>query len=138
MKYLLLLLFIACSKGSSLSYSPAIHNPDIDSYVLNFENTFNIEINFEVTLVKTLSANNQEAAAYCYKENGFKRVEILDSTPKYARKSYVFHELGHCALNLNHYDSDFDIMNSHPGYDVLHNPDKYIPKMLYNFDNNIY
>lgn len=118
MKILIALLFLcACGKsGGSIAFVQGFTTTEMDAAVADFEDDFNVAVNFEVVYVDEFSQPHGQAQAYCY-TGGTKRVEVLSEVEHNSEaymKGIVYHELGHCALGLRHYDVDMDIMNTRP------------------------
>lgn len=133
----LFVLFAACSKNQE--FSPGYTTEALTSDVVEFEDTFDVDVHFEVAFVETLTQPQAGAVSKCYKSGLFRRVEILESIDPMRLKLAVFHELGHCQLNLAHFDTVKDIMNSNVRPGVAGNGMHiYIPKMLANFEEGNY
>lgn len=134
MKYLTLLLLVACNKNS-LNLQPVIYSEAINAEVLRFEETFDTDVSIEVVYVDKFSAvvdSNQ--VAICIPN---RRIEIKNGTKGKLLTYLVFHELGHCVLGLNHWDEELDIMNTF----VVFPPSNMalaIEKMFLNYERGIY
>lgn len=125
MKYLttiILLLFVSCGikpqdveKTNELRYKLDTDNSIFDTYQLYFENDYYINtgktidtswirINFDADLEGTTKNG------VCYSFSDGKREITIRETAwnlmsEYSRKHLIYHELGHCALNLEHDDT---------------------------------
>lgn len=114
-KYLLILAGIfACSP--SMHFNPGYSTPELRTQISNFEIDFHTQVKFDVLFVNELSQGALSGASgYCFKSEDFRRVEIrsiFDNPDSLYFNSVLYHELGHCALNLSHYESTIDIMNA--------------------------
>lgn len=88
---------------------PAIISKQLTEYVLDFEQTYNVHIDFDIEL-KSINSDNIVGRCW-HSNNGSRKVEI-DSTyfqqhknDYYSIQQLVFHELGHCYFDLDHNDT---------------------------------
>lgn len=113
--YLFIFLnIVACGQGFEAK-KPAVISEQLAEYVLDFEQTYNAYINFDVELK---SIDNSNAVGKCWRSsNGNRRVEIdsiyfqQHKNDYYSIQQLVFHELGHCYFGLDHNSS---INNGNP------------------------
>lgn len=140
-----LLLLSACGgggAGTSITWVKGYTTDELNSYIKEFEAKFNQKVKFEVLIVKKFSNynSNNNATGECIESDGVKRVEILDSVlgQDVLLRYVTFHELGHCQLNLKHYDVTDDIMNTHINFSVGANLDWYFNKMLTRYKEHVY
>ena len=96
--------------------------------VTSFEEDFGVHIGFEVRWVDTIHSG---FIGVCNVQGSYRQVLMLRS---YKNSIYLnqmlYHELGHCALNLQHDDSERDIMNSSVTPDVNYYWDFYVQQMI--------
>lgn len=109
MKYLLaiiMLLTVNCAKLKVNSQN--FQAPELLPFILEFEKDFGVTVDFPVIIGEI----EPKFAGICYKwSSGARKVTIGRDTYDrhklnyYAVQQLVYHELGHCALNLEHIDS---------------------------------
>lgn len=109
MRYLLAiitLLIVNCSKLKVNDQN--FQAPELLPFILDFEREFGVIIDFPVTIGKI----EPKFAGLCYKwSSGAKKITIAKDiyerhkSDYYAIQQLVYHELGHCALYLDHLDS---------------------------------
>lgn len=111
-------LLVSCGNESNdVDVRYIRHQPyryDVDEEILpyyeSFQNLYGVDIShIPANFVKTPS----ELAGQCFKYADGHREIVLnlrywDVAADYARESLVFHELGHCALNLKHNENLMD------------------------------
>lgn len=136
MKYLILILLTACAGKSGGGYVEGHSSPELEKYIAEFEDTFDVDVNFEVALVPSLSSGSANDGE-CIHPGAFRRVEIKEAKGKKLRL-LVFHELGHCALGIDHWDEEFDVMNTRPNLLVWADIENLIPQMVENYEAGIY
>ncbi len=84
---------------------------EIDRYIHQFEQDFNLKVDFPVFFSDIMIEKEKPGTlAYCINSEEAQYVvlsEYFKNYPKFL-KTIIYHELGHCALNLNHsYDTFF-------------------------------
>lgn len=140
MKYLILFLLVSCGTNkNTMQLSQGYTTQELIDNVEEFEDAFNIDVNFEVVYVDQLSNSNPNSAQ-CLSDGGsFRRVEIKSTITKPSELSLrIYHELGHCALNISHYDDVVDIMNTYPLINPKQMDTIYIPQMIANYEGEVY
>lgn len=138
MKYLLLISGVfACS--SNWHFTQGYTTPQLLATVKHFESDFKTTIRFEVVFTRPLSSmSTPGSSGFCYKSGSFRRVEIDSQySNSIFQDSIVYHELGHCALDLNHYEINQDIMNA-VILITTSTFEKYRITMIDNYFNGIY
>lgn len=127
----LLMLLISCgqSKFGNNRANQRVIDEDLLPLVTQFEDDFGVHIWFEVIVVDSLPHPNW--IGECIINGTYRKVMVLRG---YVDTLYieqiVYHELGHCALNIGHKDDIYDIMNSEVSNKVSTNMDFYIDQML--------
>lgn len=135
LRYLLLFLLLGCTK--EIKWQPGYTTEELDSAIQSFETNFEVDVNFDVLLVKEFSIPQAPGTdGICYNSGWPRRVEILENQP--GLELVVYHELGHCALNIGHYEGPMDIMNSKPSLAITWDFEHYVQQMLSNYKNNLY
>ncbi len=139
MKYILLLILSACAPNYTKGYTTEALN----KLVISFENDFHVPVYFDVVFVKNFTNSNlSDKAAVCYRYglfHEFRKVEILETKQNInVLQPIVYHELGHCALNLAHYPILWDIMNPILSFQVENEFDIYKVQMINNYLNHVY
>lgn len=143
----LILLLSACSGGNGgsslagIQWLEGIKTEKLDGYLADFEEDFATKVNFEVVIVDRFSDGQASSsrAGTCYRSGSFRRVEILQSAADHGYLRYaLYHELGHCQLNLAHYEKTSDIMNAVANFDVIADFDFYIGQMAENYHSHVY
>ena len=86
--------------------------PELEAYVSKFEDEFGVKVRFPVRFY--VAADN--AVASCVRwENGARmvRVDVRRYPPlsDVRKELVVYHELGHCSLNLPHNDEEVEFEN---------------------------
>ena len=141
MKYLLILVLLVGCSTKKQSFAPGRSSPLLEQYIQEFEDDFNIDVNFEVVFVPYFSANlnNPNIIGMCLSNGPFKRVEIIE-TKEFSRSlaAIVWHEIGHCALDISHYEKTYDIMNSKLTDSIIYYFDSYRQQMIENYENGVY
>ncbi len=136
----LLCLLLFCSCGRQNGYSTAY----LRQLIGNFEADFDQSVGYSILFVKQFSkppANPNQVGVCVVSDNIFipRYIEILskiDGAPMLP--VIVYHEMGHCSLNLKHYDKEIDIMNTYIRNEVILNFQFYKDKMISNYNNNVY
>jgi hypothetical protein len=113
-KYLIALLLVACGKSPT-------HHTDVEllQYTEGFYEVFpNAHKNFAIQWTTTNEGIFEKPliVGACDLGNGqplirLHKTRLVGSSTK-RLETIVWHELGHCVLNLNHYDNKLDIMNT--------------------------
>ena len=98
-KYLLLLFMISDARASDI-------HPSLKNYVNKFERELGVTVDFPVRLAKV--RNPQWVGVCITTKDGHKTVHIdpdrTNGLNKTQMEILVYHELGHCALDLDHYN----------------------------------
>lgn len=107
MKYLylalLLMLTTACASGFNTKDIKSI-DPRLEVYVTTFEKIYGIEVNYTVMI----GPLNKPVNGMCSVRNGSRTITIdtvyyeKNHKDYYAMEQVMFHEMGHCSLNLGH------------------------------------
>lgn len=136
MKYLILLLLISCGKAPQQGYT----TPRLQALIANFEQDFDLKVGYSVKFVKAFTnppPPNQ--IGVCATHISFRYVELLSTyETSFLLPPLVYHELGHCSLNLAHYDEVKDIMNTVLWPELGTNFEEYRQEMIFNWNNFIY
>ena len=137
-KYLILLLIIGCGKIPSIQKGYTTQR--LQDIIGEFEQDFDLNVNYSVKFVKiftNIPVKNQ--IGVCARNEYFNYVEILYTYENnQLLDPIVYHELGHCSLNLGHYNSVKDIMNSSLTPQLGTNFIFYRDQMLINYFTFIY
>lgn len=74
-----------------------------------------------ITAITMKYINKKNWLGYCnISSTGIRFIVVSESVKSDCKiKHIVYHELGHCALNLGHVDNPFDIMNSYAPNECL-------------------
>lgn len=102
----IILILAAASCGASDTNVNWGHDQRFDAIIAEFEDTTNTVIDFPV-IRGELPAGK---AGACY--HGHQVVISPNVQSDEALWVVLWHELAHCALDLKHYDTELDIMNS--------------------------
>ncbi len=114
------ILAISCGKsgGDNIPYTVRFIEEDFVSVVEDFESMYGVQINYPVVYVDSIPSP-AGAIGICHKQNNVPvRVEILKSWVQNRKPNQIdaamwlvlWHELGHCSLNLDHSLDSGDIM----------------------------
>lgn len=100
---LVLLSFMLLSCGESCEKTPT----EVQAYVQEFEDTYGVDIEFEVLLVDYELGSSKGVLATCRRSEGkppLVRIErsFWNEADYIRRRALVFHELGHCEFDLEH------------------------------------
>ena len=136
MKYLILMLLIGCGKSPNKGYT----TPQLQAIITEFEQDFDLNVDYPVVFVKTFSSPGvPNQIGVCIRNSFIRTVEILSTYEESNLLSpIVYHELGHCSLDLDHHESGLDIMNSGLSYSLGNNFEFYRNLMINNYFDNIY
>ncbi len=117
MRYLILCLFlISCGNGSNKSknyFNDPYFNDLKEDFIEYIEENSNIsEIDkWKIQTIPIFFEKMEGKAGYC-SNRGYIAVDQVYKTELYKQyiRKLVFHELGHCILNLEHDDNPYDLM----------------------------
>ncbi len=116
-------------------------NKLLKKHIASFEKDFGVDVNYKVIFVKNFQYEpSPTAIASCtVYNNGYKVVQISAEYEKSkSLLQIVYHELGHCSLNIKHYEDAFDIMNPRLSHLVDSQFKLFKKQMIYNWKNKIY
>lgn len=135
MKYLI--LFIMLFSCSQPNHKLGHTTPRLLELIADFESDFDLKVDFPVLFVESFSESKPAGVAgFCRVTFNYRFVEMLSIYEKAPYlNALVYHELGHCALNLKHYEAETDIMNAI--FPTTNFP-FYRQKMIDNFYNYVY
>ena len=127
MKYLTILLALTLTGCATLDKAPGIYDPEnsfvtyTESYLQHRETYLGSSIpNFSITI--TFRRLPEPKAGYCRRPSeGFARDIYIDpsywaSITENMRFNIIYHELGHCDLDVEHQDLVYGVMNRRVGY----------------------
>lgn len=112
---IIFILLFFCSCGKENKEVGRDVDPQLDSYVFDFEQQFGIPVTYKVGFYDKGASSS---VGVCNIEaNGHRGVEIDIAWFKTAtaaqREQVIFHELGHCTLGLSHNDNLGFFANTH-------------------------
>jgi hypothetical protein len=107
----------ACGQENTSSLEGFYRKVDdeLEPFVKTFENEWGKDISFRVKLsIIPPDEGNERRAGVCYQWQSGKKIAIIDLDFYYTRtekqvEQVVMHELGHCALNKGHDDTNWKI-----------------------------
>lgn len=89
--------------GPSEGYNRNI-DPELESYVENFESRYGLSVNYRIKFVN--EQDGQKVGVCRQWDSGAKIIELyapyFHSVTYYQQLQLVYHEMGHCSLNLGH------------------------------------
>ena len=117
-KYLLPLLLVSCGRDTGKLIAPKQTNADfrytreqiLEPWFKSFEQTYGIG----TRSIATQFIKIEDAVGQCHIwSDGSKRIDIdpdyWNSIPDLAKENLIFHELGHCALDLAHNENKIEL-----------------------------
>lgn len=107
------LVVLALSLTTSCAGSYNYIDPELYPYVKEFEDTYGVEIEFDVYLTTEELGSKPSVLGTCSRTASGPVVEIelsfWESALEGRRKTAVFHELGHCAFDLRHNNKEIEV-----------------------------
>ena len=112
MRYYLIFFLFLIGCGPHVAFK--MKDERLTPFIQKFENYYGVKYRGSYTLIKEWYPKNDSRLAYCYMneivENSnhnaiFVKEEYWNKATEISREQLMFHELGHCALKLNHDDT---------------------------------
>ena len=142
MRLLVLIILVSCGKSDFVKNSTEDHDKDysIDSAFIEYVDSFKQDFNRDFKIKISFDDRESSIAGTCYTyTDGYREIKIdrdyWNSINSNAKEQLIYHELGHCILDLGHND-DYSvkagyycpdsIMNSH-AFNSFHIDNCYIP-----------
>jgi len=117
---LIILVNVSCGKvlrdvfniGDNTPITTYTTDPEFYSYIDNFNSDFSLNTKVAISF-GDIDPYSETAVGACFKRKAgnyiFIRKETWESYNDYQKEVLIYHELGHCELNLGHVEGQFNL-----------------------------